>query len=533
MENHISRLEIQPQARNSLLVVYFPRPFIVRNYWRRPEVADLRDKIIRPTETDKRDSVEEKVKSFMEDGKMLIQLLYHFDFLNEISMNNSSLAFLVFLSTNLKLWTNSYFIATVIINILLISRTGSIYFEYSLLGNNEPFSRLIRVFGLAQLLTSVCSIIPYSMMYGSLYVKSELASNPENRFSIHVHRFIMFLVTRLQKCFKFKRYWAIQLGSTSISFPVHRWIASLYYYVFQFDSLYYWALAFFSVMGFLHSPLWFALSLIQMLRMFKDMSYVSLSFTSNISQVVATIVLAAVVIYFFVIITFAANGLLNEYNINGHQGCYSLNSCFRMHIDFGVTTPLDWSGTHIQSVGGELYNFFYVFIIQIVIPGIISGIIIDTFASQRQANDEMNEDVENTCFICNIPREEFETSNITFEDHIKYDHNCWMYLWYVIYINDRDKTELNGEEQYCYQQIQKNMTKWLPLKSAKALSKPIENTDAPSSSLLAEVDRLEHALSSLNALQEKLDLQVTAMATRMNSNEFSDSPKVKPRSSLI
>ena len=38
----------------------------------------------------------------------------------------------------------------------------------------------------------------------------------------------------------------------------------------------------------------------------------------------------------------------------------------------------------------------------------VSGIIIDSFASQRQMTEAIDEDVKGKCFICNIEREDFE-----------------------------------------------------------------------------------------------------------------------------
>ena len=199
-----------------------------------------------------------------------------------------------------------------------------------------------------------------------------------------------------------------------------------------------------------------------------------------------------------------------------------------MHIDYGITTPPDWTGVYIKSGIGSLYNFFFVFIVQIVIPGIISGIIIDTFAAQREANDDMNEDVENVCFICNLPREDFEASNIEFDDHIKYDHNCWKYLWYIIYLNQKKRTDFNGIEQYCLDQSNQNLSKWLPLRVAKALARTTEKNDlytinAKISSLKSSVDKIFNLLESVSQTQNKLDKRLSNLTAQTQiSNSISE-----------
>jgi hypothetical protein len=180
--------------------------------------------------------------------------------------------------------------------------------------------------------------------------------------------------------------------------------------------------------------------------------------------------------------------------------CSSLSSCFRYHLDFGVLQSVLWdSANHIRTPGGELFNFAFTFVLQIVIPGLVSGIIIDSFSEMRSNKMAIEEDVNNTCFICNIDREDFETASVDFSEHIKSDHNMWKYLWYMIYLEKKDKTEFDGIEQYCYSILtgeDKNSIKWLPLKVAKALSRMRDKYDLYS---------IFQKITALHNSQEKLE----------------------------
>ena len=40
----------------------------------------------------------------------------------------------------------------------------------------------------------------------------------------------------------------------------------------------------------------------------------------------------------------------------------------------------------------------------------------------------------NTCFICDIDREDFEQIGLNFKQHIKEDHNMWDYVFFRFYV---------------------------------------------------------------------------------------------------
>jgi len=119
------------------------------------------------------------------------------------------------------------------------------------------------------------------------------------------------------------------------------------------------------------------------------------------------------------------------------------------------------------------------------------------------------DDVLNTCFICNITREVFETENLSFYSHIKEDHNMWQYLWYFIYLDEKDPTEFTGVEQVCYDKKQSGEAIYfLPLRVARAL--------LLSSSRAEKVDlySLSDKLTLLNKCVEKIDEGSSEFLTR-------------------
>ena len=59
---------------------------------------------------------------------------------------------------------------------------------------------------------------------------------------------------------------------------------------------------------------------------------------------------------------------------------------------------------------------------------IIFGIVIDTFAQQRDLQKQIKDDIDNVCFVCGIDRNTFDRKHpIGFEHHIRFEHNLWHY----------------------------------------------------------------------------------------------------------
>ena len=56
-----------------------------------------------------------------------------------------------------------------------------------------------------------------------------------------------------------------------------------------------------------------------------------------------------------------------------------------------------------------------------------------------------------------LKRSQFENKGITFKDHCEKEHNMWNYLYYIVHLRTKDKTEFTGPESYVYDQIKENI----------------------------------------------------------------------------
>lgn len=99
----------------------------------------------------------------------------------------------------------------------------------------------------------------------------------------------------------------------------------------------------------------------------------------------------------------------------------------------------------------------------IIMMNIIQGIIIDTFAVLREAQEKNTIDRINKCFICGMEKEVIERStNRAFKHHIDNEHNEWNYLFFISYLEKKEQTEHTGIESHVKERINRKDINWFP-----------------------------------------------------------------------
>ncbi|KRX66923.1 Inositol 1,4,5-trisphosphate receptor itr-1, partial [Trichinella sp. T9] len=109
-----------------------------------------------------------------------------------------------------------------------------------------------------------------------------------------------------------------------------------------------------------------------------------------------------------------------------------------------------------------LYDLSFYFILIVIVLNLIFGVIIDTFADLRNEKQENEEIIRNTCFICGLERSHFENKPVSFDEHIKNDHNIWNYFYFYVLLNTKSSTEFTGPESYVYDMIKEGNVDWFP-----------------------------------------------------------------------
>lgn len=134
---------------------------------------------------------------------------------------------------------------------------------------------------------------------------------------------------------------------------------------------------------------------------------------------------------------------------------------------------------------------FYILVI-VMLLNIIFGIVIDTFAQQRDKMKQKKEDMENVCFVCGIHRTVFDRQHpIGFEHHCDVEHNKWHYLSFFIYLQKQGETELTGPETYVKHKLVKNDLSFFPIMRTSSITV----AEVSNELLLQRIEHLEHMLA--------------------------------------
>jgi len=197
-----------------------------------------------------------------------------------------------------------------------------------------------------------------------------------------------------------------------------------------------------------------------------------------------TFLLTFVFVYIFTILAFyfLTSDFYNE--DTGQNECQTMLKCFGTFMRNGLI----FGGGIGDYVAGELghvpdtrftdkfigraaYDLLFFVVVIVLLLNIVFGIIIDTFAQLREAQVERMEQMTQKCAVCSITKDEFDNTyaklNIRdgFQYHIKQEHHMWNYLFYIIYLNGIDETELSGVESMVFEQLGATPDLgWIPLK---------------------------------------------------------------------
>ena len=202
----------------------------------------------------------------------------------------------------------------------------------------------------------------------------------------------------------------------------------------------------------------------------ETMSSVLYSIQVRYKQFVSTAFLLVILIFFYAALT------LYFFNVKDDMTmlCSSYLECFLYLFNYGLRAggvPFEPKIIDQRGFWGEfVYSWVFYFLIILIILNIVNGIIVDTFQALREENNKINDERENICFICQIPRSIFESKGIDFEYHTSNEHNVYFYFCYLFKIKKRDVHDLNSVDFQVYNAIVDNKVEFFPLDKATGVS---------------------------------------------------------------
>ncbi|XP_031434602.1 ryanodine receptor 2 isoform X2 [Clupea harengus] len=226
-----------------------------------------------------------------------------------------------------------------------------------------------------------------------------------------------------------------------------------------------------SVLGH-YNNFFFAAHLLDIAMAFKTLRTILTSVTHNGKQLVLTLGLLAVIVYLYTVVAF--NFFRKFYN-QSEDGegvdmkCDDMMTCYMFHMYVGVRAG-GGIGDEIEDPAGDESEFYriifditFFFFVIVILLAIIQGLIIDAFGELRDQQEQVKEDMETKCFICGIGNEYFDTMPHGFEVHTLQEHNLANYLFFVMYLINKDETEHTGQESYVWKMYQERCWEFFPV----------------------------------------------------------------------
>uniref|UniRef100_A0A8D2Q310 Inositol 1,4,5-trisphosphate receptor n=1 Tax=Zosterops lateralis melanops TaxID=1220523 RepID=A0A8D2Q310_ZOSLA len=159
-----------------------------------------------------------------------------------------------------------------------------------------------------------------------------------------------------------------------------------------------------------------------------------------------------------------------------------------------------------------IYDLLFFFMVIIIVLNLIFGVIIDTFADLRSEKQKKEEILKTTCFICGLERDKFDNKTVTFEEHIKEEHNMWHYLCFIVLVKVKDSTEYTGPESYVAEMIKERNLDWFPRMRAMSL------VSSDSEGEQNELRNLQEKLESTMKLVTNLSGQLSELKDQVRSD---------------
>lgn len=149
-----------------------------------------------------------------------------------------------------------------------------------------------------------------------------------------------------------------------------------------------------------------------------------------------------------------------------------------------------------------VYDLLFFFVVIIIVLNLIFGVIIDTFADLRSEKQQKEETLRNTCFICGLDRSAFDNKSVSFEEHIRCEHNLWHYLYFIVLVRVKDPTEFTGPESYVDSMIKEKNLEWFP--RMRAMSLAADEADGEQNEMRTLQSQLEDTQRLVSTLSRQL-----------------------------
>jgi len=277
--------------------------------------------------------------------------------------------------------------------------------------------------------------------------------------------------------------------------------------IFSFGPLYHLIFLTMSVLGYVSNGYCFGFHLLHIIIGNDILERAIQAVTKNGKSLLWVSSLMVIFIYIYSLLGFAF--LRSTYEEEKGEWCGTAFQCFVTSLRLGLIYGGGIAEALLPGIdsgkfsGQTFYDLSFFVIITTIGLNVVFGIIIDTFSELRDQKFQIAEAMESECFICGLKKQVFEQNQVEFRHHYKNEHSMWNYLYFMIYLNQKDPTEYSSHEDYVAETLKDgtNVSQFFPVGCAHSLAN-VSDTDAVEGKideLLSKFADLERKLSLLSA----------------------------------
>uniref|UniRef100_A0A3P9JMV8 Inositol 1,4,5-trisphosphate receptor n=1 Tax=Oryzias latipes TaxID=8090 RepID=A0A3P9JMV8_ORYLA len=321
--------------------------------------------------------------------------------------------------------------------------------------------------------------------------------------------------------------------------------------VMDVEFLYHLAYVLTSILGLFIHELFYSILLFDLIYREETLFNVIKSVTRNGRSILLTALLALILVYLFSIVGFlclkedfimevdpllqistAADVVFVCFSeeSNLERACDTLLMCIVTVLNHGLRNGGGVGDVLRKPSKDEplfparvVYDLLFYFIVIIIVLNLIFGVIIDTFADLRSEKQKKEEILKTTCFICGLERDKFDNKTVSFEEHINMEHNIWNYLYFIVLLREKNKTDYTGPESYVAHMMKNNNLDWFP--RMQAMSLVVTDSDGEQNEMRILQDKLGSTMkvvTTLTAQLTELKEQMTEQRKRRQRMGFVD-----------
>ncbi|TGZ74450.1 hypothetical protein CRM22_000929 [Opisthorchis felineus] len=159
-----------------------------------------------------------------------------------------------------------------------------------------------------------------------------------------------------------------------------------------------------------------------------------------------------------------------------------------------------------------IYDLSFFVIVIIIILNVVFGVIVDTFAALRQEKQDREELARNNCCVCGLQRPVFEQNGLSFDAHVKSEHNIWNYVYFVVLLKTKSPAEYTGPESYVNGMLKRKDLRWIPVRCTVDI--PMETREnakrnEEAAKLLDKTESIDKTVKKMEKLLQNLSEQIS------------------------